>query len=202
MSPDPADVTLETYEASAEEYLRRNLHARGGRPHPSVVGLLDAFARAVGRGEVLELGSGPGCEADYLESLGVRVTRSDATRAFVERLRERGQAARLIDVRTDELGGPWDGVLANAVLLHLSRPQLASALARVRAAVRPGGVLAVTLKEGDGEGWSTAKLERPRWFTYWREEPLRRLLARSGWTVRALDHVQGETEDWLHVTAV
>ena len=27
----------------------------------------------------------------------------------------------------------------------------------------------VTLKEGDGEAWSAAKLGQPRWFVYWRE---------------------------------
>jgi protein-L-isoaspartate O-methyltransferase len=38
----------------------------------------------VGRGHILELGSGPGWDAAYLERRGVQVTRSDATRAFVE----------------------------------------------------------------------------------------------------------------------
>jgi hypothetical protein len=35
-------------------------------------------------GHILELGSGPGWDAACLELRGVQVTRSDATRAFVE----------------------------------------------------------------------------------------------------------------------
>jgi protein-L-isoaspartate O-methyltransferase len=45
---------------------------------------LDRVAGLVGRGHILELGSGPGWDAAYLERRGVQVTRSDATRPFVE----------------------------------------------------------------------------------------------------------------------
>lgn len=47
-------------------------------------------------------------------------------------------------------------------------------------ATRPDGVLALTLKEGDGEAWSEAKLSSPRWFVYWREGPLRGPLSDAG----------------------
>ncbi|MGH2907697.1 MAG: methyltransferase domain-containing protein, partial [Solirubrobacteraceae bacterium] len=97
--------------------------------------------------------------------------------------------------------GPYDAVLANAVLLHLTRDDLATAFARIRDAVRPGGTFALTLKEGDGEGLTSAKVGHPRWFTYWREDPLRAVLAATGWTVESLEHVAGTRDDWLHVIA-
>jgi hypothetical protein len=40
------------------------------------------------------------------------------------------------------------------------------ALRACHAATRPDGVLVLTLKEGDGEAWSDAKLGMPRWFVY------------------------------------
>jgi hypothetical protein len=86
------------------------------------------------------------------------VTRSDATRAFVDRLRAAGHQAQLLDLRHDDLGGPYDAVLADAVLLYLSRDQFQHAPGRIRRGSAPAGLLAMTLKEGDGEGWSTAKL--------------------------------------------
>lgn len=129
------------------------------------------------------------------------MTRSDATRAFVERLRAAGHQAQLLDIRHDELGGPYDAVLANAVLLHLSRAQFRSALGRIRQSVTHAGLLAVTLKEGDGEQWSTVKLGLPRHFTYWREPALRQALHDTGWHVTFLAHVPGRTEQWLHVIA-
>ena len=79
--------------------------------------------------------------------------------------------------------------------------QLAQALHRLRAAVVDGAVLAFTVKEGDGDGWSNLKLDLPRHFTYWRERPLRHALAQSCWDVMSIDHVVGRTEPWLYVLA-
>lgn len=195
-SASPGDVTLATYEAVAVAY-----GARNEMLPPAVAGFLDRVAATVGDGHVLELGSGPGRDAAYLERKGVRITRTDAADAFVEMLHEAGHQARRLDVRTDDLGGPHDAVLANAVLLHLTRPELADALARIRAAVRAGGMLAFTVKEGTGAGWTNSKVGHPRYFTYWREQPLRSLLAHTGWTVRSLEHSAGSADDWLLVIA-
>jgi SAM-dependent methyltransferase len=47
------------------------------------------------------------------------------------------------DLREAELGGPYDGVLAFNVLHHLEPAAIEALLARVHAALRPGGTLAV-----------------------------------------------------------
>lgn len=191
------DVTLNSYETGVDRYLEHS-----SPPGPEMVRYLGRYADLVGSGRVLELGSGPGWDALHLEARGVRVTRSDATRAFLIRLRAGGHVALHLDVRTDDLGGPWDGLLADAVLLHLDRPQLEELLHRARRAVTAEGVLGFTLKEGDGSAWTTDKLDRPRHFTYWREPALREVLTRTGWRVRHLDHVTGRHEPWLYVCAV
>ena len=113
-SADPCDVTLATHEAVADAYAEQNRE-----PDPVVVPLLDRLAALVGDGRLLALGSGPGTDADHLHNLGARVIRSDAAGAFVEMMRARGIDARRLDVRTGDFGGPYDAVLANAVLLHL-----------------------------------------------------------------------------------
>ena len=152
-------------------------------------------------GIVLEIGSGPGWDADYLESRGPRVLRTDGAAAFVQRLQAAGHQARLLDVRVDALGGPYDAVLADAVLLHVSREQFVDVLQRARQAVASGGVLAITLKEGDGEAWTEAKLGRPRHFTYWREPAVRAALTDTGWQVFSLEHVAGRVAPWLFIIA-
>lgn len=129
---------------------------------------------------VVEVGTGPGREAAYLEEHRLRVDRTDATAAFVERLREHGYDARLLDVRDGDLRGPYDAVLANAVPLHLGRAQTRLALTACLQAVRPGGLLALTLEDGDGESWSSEKPDAPRWFVHLRETALRDLLTEIG----------------------
>lgn len=194
--PAPGDVTLATYEAAAQRYRERT-----APPGAGLVSFLDRLAELVGAGDVLELGSGPGREAGYLEGRGLRVKRTDATRAFVDMMRADGHEARLLDARTGDLGGPYDAVLAHAMLLHLTRQEFHEVLVRIRRAVVGGGVLAFTVKEGDGECWSEAKLDLPRFFTFWREAAARTALDESGWAVLSIDHVAGRYEPWLYVLA-
>jgi SAM-dependent methyltransferase len=193
---DPVDATLAAYQDGAARYAEAR-----NPPAAALAAFLDQLASIAGDGEILEIGSGPGLDADYLETRGVRVTRTDATPAFIHMMRAAGHGARLLDIRSDPLGGPYQGVLADAVLLHLSRPQFVDAVRRARRAVLLGGALAMTLKEGDGDGWSHRRLGMPRHFTYWREPQLRDALTAAGWSEISVEHVPGQTEPWLYVLA-
>ena len=166
---------------------------------------LDWLAGAVGAGgSVLEIGSAGGRDAIQLEQRGLTVRRTDITPAFVELMRSRGWDADVLDPLTDELGGPYDGVWANACLLHVDRADLPTVLRNLAGATRPGGALAASLKEGDGEEWSVhGHVRAPRRFTYWREAPLRAVLAEAGWQVQEVAHgVGGNGQAWLTIRAV
>lgn len=109
----------------------------------------------------------------------------------------------MVNALTDELGGPYDAVFANAVFLHFTPDELDLVLSKALRAVRPGGVIAATLKKGDGDEWSLRKLESPRHFTYWREEPLSAALERAGWSeCHAVETTRpGAGERWITLTA-
>lgn len=147
---------------------------------------------------MLELGSGPGRDAAFFEASGIAVQRSDGTPAFVSLLRQQGHEAKLLDITRHELGENFDAIFANAVLLHLTQPQLDDLLRRAARAVRPGGLLAFTVKEGDGEAWTGDK-QLHRYFRYWREPQLRKLLERTGWQPASIEHEAGRLEPWLQV---
>lgn len=191
-----AERTLDAYERAADRYAERTDDHRAG--------LVDDLLALVPVGaRVLELGSGPGRDALALEAAGLVVDRTDGARSFVEALQKQGHEARLLDVRSDAFGGPYDAVFANAVLLHVARTELGDLLARLREAVQPDGVLAATVKHGDGDAWSTRKLDHARHFTYWAPEPLAELVARSGWAdvdVRETTRPEAD-ERWLTVIA-
>jgi ADP-ribose pyrophosphatase YjhB (NUDIX family)/SAM-dependent methyltransferase len=193
----PLDVTRRSYQQAADRYAEQTPQVSADTRQP----FLDRIAELVPGGRLLELGSGPGWDALYLEQQGLNVRRSDITPAFVEMMRGDGHDAVVLDVRVDDLGGQWDAVLANAVLLHLDRTEFAAVVGRVHAAVRPGGIFAFTLKEGDGEAWTEAKLELPRWFVYWREPAVREVLEAAGWKLLSLEHRPGRKDDWLQVIA-
>jgi SAM-dependent methyltransferase len=159
---------------------------------------------------VLEIGSGSGRDARVLESAGLSVRRTDITPAFVNLLRDAGYEADVVDPAVDDLadpaapGRPYAGVWADASLLHLDREELPLVLSRLADATEPGGVLYAAVKEGDGEDWSIhGNVTAPRFFTYWREEPLSSALSGAGWRVERIEHETSDRgEDWLLVTAV
>ncbi|MFM6850454.1 MAG: class I SAM-dependent methyltransferase [Terrabacter sp.] len=205
MSNTPeASRTVRAYDLDAVAYAE----ASPAMPD-SVRTDVESFARRLGPGaRVLEIGSGGGRDALLMEELGLHVRRTDITPGFVALLREQGHACDLLDPLVDDLSspdGPHDAVWANASLLHVERRHLPTVLARLGAVTRAGGLLRVSLKEGEGEGWSThGSVRHPRHFTYWRADALREVVQEAGWTEVAITSgVAGKrSETWLEVSAV
>jgi 2-polyprenyl-3-methyl-5-hydroxy-6-metoxy-1,4-benzoquinol methylase len=143
-----AQRTVQSYEESARQY--DTLVDPKRPPH-----IQDALRRLVlclpPGGSVLEIGSGPGRDADVVESLGAVVRRTDAAQAFVDLMAERGKQADRLNVITDDLGGPYDGVLAMAVLIHVGRESIDAVLRKIHAALKPGGAFLVAMRKGEGE---------------------------------------------------
>ena len=204
-----AGATVAAYDSSATAY------ADGTRELPDhVAAEVVAFVERLGPGaRVLEVGSGSGRDARALEEagreLGVSVRRTDVTPGFVELMRADGHAADVLDPLVDDLGDPvrpgdaYDGVWAQACLLHVARGDLPVVLARLADVTRPGGPLMLSLKEGDGERWSVhGHVSRPRRFVLWREEPLREVVEAAGWAVdEVASHAGRDGEPWLRVRA-
>ena len=204
---DGRSATQAAYHDDAGDYARST-----ATPTDGLLVALERFVARLPQGaRILEIGSGSGRDAAALEAAGVSVRRTDVTPAFVAGLRAQGHLADQLDPLVDDLADPaaparpYDGVWANASLLHVDRSRLSVVLGRLAGATRPGGVLWLSVKEGDGEGWSThGTVARARLFIYWREEPLRGVLDRAGWDVTEVAHEEGPGSDqpWLDVVAV
>ena len=196
--------TIEAYDRDAAAYAARTV----AMPD-SVRADMEHLATQLGPGaRVLEIGSGGGRDALLMEGLELAVRRTDITPGFVDLLRGQGHACDLLDPLVDDLaspGGPYDAVWANASLLHVDRRDLPTVLSRLADVTRTGGLLRASLKEGDGQGWSThGTISAPRHFTYWRAPDLEVVAAGSGWSdvvvSRGLEGDRGET--WLGLSAV
>lgn len=191
-------ATLEAYERAAEAYVA----GTPTTPPPHLTALLDrVVAHVPPPASLLEIGSATGRDADLLEDRGYTVQRTDAANAFVSLLRQRGLRADRLNVLTEDVRGTWDVIYANAVFLHFSRAELMGVLARMLPHLTSRGMLVFTVKEGDGEAWSTHKLDQPRHFTYWHAPALRDVLASTGWRVVHLDAREDTPTGWLSVVA-
>ena len=197
--PDPGgqpnERTVASYELIAEDYARETESS-------DLSAVLRLLVEAVPAGDVLEIGSGPGWDADALEDTGLRVRRTDVTQAFVDLQRERGKQVDRLDVIADDLGGPYDAVVALHVLQHVEPDHLPGVLARVAAALRPGGRFAVSVRLGDGTGWEVGESGNPYYRSLWSEDGFVAELARAGlavvWSEQRGDE---EQSSWLYVLA-
>lgn len=140
--------TIESYEGFAAEYAT----LVDPTPPPATEAALRRMLEPAGPDAfVLEVGSGTGRDADFVESLGATVRRTDATEAFLDLQRARGREVERLDLLTDDLAGPYDAVLALCVLIHIPRIAVDDVLCRIADALRPGGAFLVSMREGAGE---------------------------------------------------
>ncbi|WP_137150709.1 class I SAM-dependent methyltransferase [Devosia sp. FKR38] len=141
--PDPE--TLKFYADNAEAYAQ---HAE--RPSAQLAGFL---AQLPPGGAVLELGTGNGRDAAAMRTAGFAVTPSDASPELAAEAEKRlGMPVRIMAFHELADESAYDGVWACACLLHAPRHELTDALARIFAALRPGGRLMASFKAGDAEG--------------------------------------------------
>ena len=137
--------TIASYEGCASDYAQATTPKLGSDDRRALQNFLEALPPA---GRVLEIGSGPGWDADWLEDHGVDLRRTDAATAFVAIQKARGASAGLLDVVTDDLGGPYAGVIALYVFQHVDRWRLPDVLAKISQAIIEGGVFLFSLREG------------------------------------------------------
>jgi SAM-dependent methyltransferase len=161
---------------------------------------LDQIAK---EGTILELGSGFGRDANFIESNGFKVIRSEAVHGVVDFMQRNGQNAKLLNAITDDLGGPYDMVFADAVLLHFTRADTEQVLKKICNALKTKGILSFRLKQGDGSGWEGGSFGSPRFFQYWQPNELEDLLGKTGFIVPSLDegHSKFNKFNWLQVVA-
>lgn len=199
---DSNDKTIQAYESHVQDYI-------DGTP-TTVDGVVkdwidEATSQLALDAKILEFGSAFGRDATYLQNQGLSVECTDATQAFVDLLIQKGFNARQLNAITDDLGGPYDLVLANAVLLHFTRDEVKQVLAKVLAALKPGGTFAFTVKQGEGEMWEdeSGKLHAPRYFCFWTADQLQPVVEQAGFAEVKITGDQATRNDtkWLQVIA-
>jgi SAM-dependent methyltransferase len=163
------EETLQFYRGNAEAYAGRTFTSRQAR--------LMAFLALLPPGAaILELGCGAGGDTAEMLARGfdVRPTDGSPEMAGVASKHLGRTVETLLFHELDEVEA-YDGVWANACLLHVPRPELADVLARIWRALKAGGVFYASYKAGEGDGRDTLN----RYYNYPSQDWLRATYAEA-----------------------
>ena len=158
--------TLSYYDQNADAFIQ-------GTQNADMTQQYRLFLKYVPQGgKVLDLGCGSGRDSAYFASLGFQVTAVDGSEELCKRVRTNygidAQCVRFEELSFEEA---FDAVWACASLLHVPKAAMPQVLARVSAALKPGGILYASFKYGREE-----RVENGRFFNDYTEADLDTLL--------------------------
>ena len=140
------------------------------------------YERFLGRveagGRILDAGCGVGRDALAFTERGYSVVAFDASAEMVRLASERTAGrTEVLQMRFDDAAWleEFDGVWACASLLHVPATDLPTVIRRLRAALRPSGVIYMSFKHGSGE-----RVVGGRRFTDYTEGDAQRRVGRHG----------------------
>ncbi|MCA0918840.1 class I SAM-dependent methyltransferase [Pseudooceanicola nanhaiensis] len=190
--------TLDVYDSQTARYAAR---AQG---EPSESAALQAMIDALPPGaRVLDLGCGPGHFSAAMARAGLSPDPVDASAEMVAHAaREYGLLARQATFADLVAEAAYDAVWANFSLLHAPKAEFPGHLARIRRALKAGGLLHLGMKMGEGE----ARDALGRFYAYYGEEELAELVIAAGFAVTGTKTGTGTGLDeagfaWCFLTA-
>ncbi|MDZ7827751.1 MAG: class I SAM-dependent methyltransferase [Gammaproteobacteria bacterium] len=138
-------ATLDYYEQYAARFAADTLDVDMSALH-------DRFLAELLLAQILDAGCGSGRDSRAFLQRGHVVHAIDASPAMARIASANiGQEVEVLRIEELEASPRYDGIWACASLLHLPEQAIPSALQRLWAALRPGGVLYLSFKHGEGE---------------------------------------------------
>lgn len=124
-------------------------------------------------GSILDFGCGSGRDTAYFRERGYRVTPTDGSREMCRLASEYlGMPVRVLEFGELEDVDRYDGIFASASIMHVEYERLLDILPKLARALRKEGVLYVSFKYGETDGYLGK-----RYYTNMTEERLARMLA-------------------------
>jgi len=133
--------------------------------------------------DILDLGCGPGRDVSYFKSLGHRPVGLDGSEVFCKMARAYTDCTilhqKFLSLKLSDF--IFDGIFANASLFHVPSQELPRVLNELKSALKPDGILFLSIPRGNDEGWSGQ-----RYGHYMQLDVSKRFLEAAGFTM--VDH--------------
>lgn len=190
--PDPTQETYDTFAAQiAERFWKSDLTR-----------IWNAFSTQLEPGAwIADLGCGGGRDTGQFSGRGYRTVGMDYSHGM---LLQASQLAPAPYVQGDLRSLPFanssfDGAWMNASLLHVPRDEAPGVVAEAGRILKPGGVLYLGVKEGQGEIWE--QREGMRFFIFFQLEEIHAMLQSAGFTILETWREPTKKVTWINLLA-
>ena len=171
---DEKDITIESYNKIAEEFKKRTENK-----HPKKESTL--FLSHLPKGsKILDLGCAYGRDSKIFADKGYKVIGIDLSKELIKIAKKEVSQAEFKVMDMLELDFPdnyFDGVWFNAGILMVKKEKAPEVIKKIYQILKPGGVLYINAKKGEGEGWSfDERYQIEKFRAYYQEDELKSLL--------------------------
>ena len=205
--------TVDAYQKLASQYLVNNVKhdsldmQKAKRKKKKLQKFIKQSFSSIPEGsKILEIGSGNGENAKYLQELGYNVTASDIANDFIKAIRANGLESIKFNVLEDEFLEKYFGIFCWRVFVHFTKEDALKVLKKTYDALEKGGVFVFNAINRETRKVEEEWIDFPdeyhmgidRYFNYYYQEDLNKLIAQTNYEVLSFHKEGGEDNNkWL-----
>jgi ubiquinone/menaquinone biosynthesis C-methylase UbiE len=185
------------YDQIVEAYASRNHAAMAD----NLVALAEKLAQHAGPGgHIVDIGCGTGRDMAWFEIRGHEVTGVDLSSGMLTYAHQvvEGNLLQMDMTQLAFSDACFNGAWCCASLLHLPKLAAPQALREIHRVLKPGGMLILSIQEGDSEGWEEGYVTGvKRFFARYRQLEIIALLSGCGFLVYETAAARMGSRHWL-----
>ena len=198
---DSKIITIQAYNKIVQQYIcnTKNLYPAG----------IDTFMRLVEKGgRILDMGCGWGKDAKILVQAGFSVLGIDLSPEMIMAAKNYAPEVKfqIMDIENMDVSvADYDGVWANASLLHISKEKIKLVLRKINEILKDDGIFYLSLKQGEGE---VVKRDQrygtvDKFWSFFSKNEIEEILINCGFTIiEVITEDIGnnyQTHKWMHL---
>lgn len=168
----------------------------------------ETFQKYIPNGKILEIGSGGGRDAALLIKSGYDYIGTDISVGLLKAARTNYPDTSFLHQSIYDLefptGTQFDGFWASAVLLHIPKSKINTALTSLKKYLKPKAVGFISLKLGTGENLEQVEdkeisdnRRHHRLFVYYTKNEFEKVLSENNFKILDFSIKKGSTIDWI-----